>query len=180
MLNECTRRRFLSIGIQLFAGLAFSAPLNSFAAALSRSPLLFSHTHTGERFEIVPVVSKLGTKDLEHFNYFLRDFRTDDVYPIDPGLLNILQGIRLITGSRGVVEVISGYRSPQTNKLLRKKSFGVAPKSLHLSGKAIDVRFTDIRTSRIRDVAISLQQGGIGYYRKSNFVHLDTGRFRTW
>jgi uncharacterized protein YcbK (DUF882 family) len=83
-------------------------------------------------------------------------------------------------GSRGEFEVISGYRSPKTNAKLRGKSSGVAKKSLHMQGRAIDVRLTDVDSATLHDIALELKLGGVGYYRKSDFVHLDTGRFRTW
>ena len=88
--------------------------------------------------------------------------------------------ISSIAGNRGTFEVISGYRSPSTNAMLRSKSGGVAKKSLHMQGRAIDVRLTGVDTARLRKIAISLKRGGIGYYPKSDFVHLDTGRFRSW
>lgn len=111
---------------------------------------------------------------------FLRDFRTGEVRPIDPGLLDIISQIQSKTNSRGTVEIISGYRSPQTNNLLRNRSSGVATHSLHLEGRAVDIRITDLPTRQLRDTAIALRTGGVGYYASSDFVHLDTGRFRTW
>ena len=83
-------------------------------------------------------------------------------------------------GSRGVYEVVSGYRSPTTNAALRSNSSGVARRSLHMEGRAIDVRLSDVETADLREIALGLRRGGVGYYAKSDFVHLDTGRFRTW
>jgi uncharacterized protein YcbK (DUF882 family) len=94
--------------------------------------------------------------------------------------MDILLKIQKETGSKGVFEVISGYRSPQTNASLRGKSKGVAKKSFHLKGKAIDIRLSDVPTRKLRDAAISLKAGGVGYYAQSDFVHIDTGRVRTW
>jgi len=102
------------------------------------------------------------------------------VHTIDFRLMEILAKIQRKTGSKGVYEVISGYRSPKTNKSLRSHSTGVAQKSLHLKGKAIDVRLTDLPTADLRDVAISLNAGGVGYYAESDFVHIDTGKVRSW
>lgn len=178
--STLTRRRFLALSLQLSAGFTLIDPLDAMAALLPRSPLRFKHTHTGERLVINPTPTKLKSSDLEQLNYFLRDFRTDDIYPIDAQLLSVLHGIRALTGSKGMIEVISGYRSPKTNMQLRQNSGGVARKSLHLKGQAIDVRFSDVRTSKVRDAAIRLQRGGVGYYWKSDFVHIDTGRVRTW
>jgi uncharacterized protein YcbK (DUF882 family) len=83
-------------------------------------------------------------------------------------------------GNRGTYEVISAYRSPKTNEMLRRTTSGVAQKSQHLLGKAIDVRLTGVPTHRLRDTAIALQRGGVGYYEASDFVHIDTGRVRRW
>jgi uncharacterized protein YcbK (DUF882 family) len=99
---------------------------------------------------------------------------------MDPELLDLLYTVYSETGSRGQFEIISAYRSPKTNEMLRGRSNGVAKRSQHLLGKAIDVRLTDIPIDKIRKVAYELGAGGIGFYSRSNFVHLDTGRFRTW
>jgi uncharacterized protein YcbK (DUF882 family) len=117
---------------------------------------------------------------LEEINYYLRDFRTGDIHPIDPKLLDTLCAIRNKFGGKGRFEVISGYRSPRTNQSLRGKSSGVAKRSLHMKGKAIDVRLTGVQTNKIRQNAINMQCGGVGFYAKSDFVHLDTGRVRFW
>lgn len=88
--------------------------------------------------------------------------------------------IQRSTGSNGVYEVVSGYRSPPTNARLRQKSGGVAKRSLHMQGRAIDVRLSDVSLANLRESALAMKAGGVGVYRKSNFLHLDTGRFRTW
>ena len=88
--------------------------------------------------------------------------------------------ISTLTGSDAPFQVISGYRSPKTNAMLSSKSHGVAKRSLHMQGKAIDVRLADVNLAKLRDSALGLKQGGVGYYRRSNFVHLDTGRVRRW
>jgi uncharacterized protein YcbK (DUF882 family) len=111
---------------------------------------------------------------------FLRDYRTGDTHVIDPALMEILSRIQRISGSNGVYEVISGYRSPRTNAHLRQRSPKVAKDSLHMQGKAIDIRLTDVRTRELRDIARQLRCGGVGYYAKSDFLHLDTGQVRCW
>ncbi|MBU0859554.1 MAG: DUF882 domain-containing protein, partial [Alphaproteobacteria bacterium] len=114
-------------------------------------------------------------------NIVLRDFRRNEVYPIDPRVIDILYMVRAKTGSQGgTFEVLSGYRSPKTNAMLRKASGGVAKNSLHLTGQAIDIRMDGINTRKLNEVAKSLDAGGVGYYPRSNFVHLDTGRVRHW
>jgi uncharacterized protein YcbK (DUF882 family) len=99
---------------------------------------------------------------------------------MDTGLLDLLHQLRRLTDSRGHYEVISGYRSPATNARLRQNGNGVAKRSLHMQGRAIDVRLVGVDTARLRDAAVSLRAGGVGYYARSDFVHVDTGRFRTW
>jgi uncharacterized protein YcbK (DUF882 family) len=111
---------------------------------------------------------------------FLRDFRTGEEHPIDPAFFDILNDLRLATGTRSVFQVISGYRSPRTNAMLRASSRGVARGSLHLQGRAIDVRLADVDSATLRDAAVALQRGGVGYYRGPDFVHVDTGRLRRW
>jgi uncharacterized protein YcbK (DUF882 family) len=177
--NILTRRCFVKKTLYLAAGIVLASPLESIAM-LTKQPMSFYHNHTGERLEIN--YSGLGctSSTLKKLNYFLRDFRTGDVHPIDPALLNILYGIQQKSGSNGVIEIISGYRSPATNNKLRSKNGGVARQSLHMKGRALDIRLTDLKARELCDVAISLQRGGVGFYPKSNFVHIDTGRFRTW
>jgi len=174
-----TRRSFVKNSLQLAAVIGLAGPLESIAA-LTKQPMTFFHTHTGERLKINYSCNECPPSTLNKLNTFLRDFRTGDVHPIDPKLLDILYGIQQKSGSRGVIEIISGYRSPKTNNILRLNSSGVASKSLHMNGQALDIRLTDFKTSDLRDVAVSLRQGGVGYYAKSDFVHIDTGRFRTW
>ena len=176
-----TRRCFVKHSLQLAAGLGLLGPVESYASLTGKpKPISFFHTHTGERLKIL--YSRGGCKPsaLSNLNNFLRDFRTGEVHPIDPLLLDIIDGIRQKTGSKGGIEIISGYRSPKTNKVLRAKSGGVARKSLHMKGQALDIRVRDLKTRDLRDLALSLRQGGVGYYAKSDFVHIDTGRYRYW
>ena len=151
------------------------------AAADNHRSLSFHHTHTGEQLTVVYWQDGVYLNTaLAEINHFLRDFRTDEAATMDPELLDLLHTVYQRTGSQGHFEVISAYRSPRTNEMLRANSTGVAKKSQHLLGKAIDVRLTDVPISELRSVAYELQRGGIGFYKASNFVHLDTGRFRTW
>ncbi len=153
------------------------------ARARARTParLRFYHTHTSEKLDIVYAENgQYVPEALDEINRFLRDFRTGDVHPIDPALLDVLSTVQQRTGSRGQFEVISGFRSPHTNTMLRGQGSGVAQNSLHLTGQAIDVRLTDLPTRKLRGAAVSLARGGVGYYPASDFVHIDTGRVRTW
>jgi uncharacterized protein YcbK (DUF882 family) len=141
--------------------------------------LEFLHTNeslSGEYFRAGEYVPDA----LEAINHLLRDHRNGAVHPIDPELLDILYDVARETGTRSPFQVISGYRSPETNEMLRLQGRGVASNSMHLKGKAIDIRLADVDSAVLRDVGLALQRGGVGYYRKSDFVHLDTGRVRRW
>ena len=110
----------------------------------------------------------------------LRDYRTGEEHPIDPVLFDYLHDVARAARVEAVFNVISGYRSPRTNQMLHERSGGVASKSLHMEGRAIDVRLAGVDCASLADTALGMQRGGVGYYRQSDFVHLDTGRFRTW
>lgn len=117
---------------------------------------------------------------LERVKHLLRDFRNNEEHSIDPALLDILFDLQAKAKRAGPFEVISGYRSPQTNAALRRQSTAVAEHSLHMEGRAIDVRLTGFPTANLRDIAIALHRGGVGFYAASDFVHVDTGRVRFW
>jgi uncharacterized protein YcbK (DUF882 family) len=177
--NSGTRRRILLKGVACLP-FAFASTRSLAVRAAEERVLAFHHTHTDERLEVVFSAGGAYRPDaLRAINALLRDFRTGDLHPIDPRLLEILHALCSRCGG-GVFEIISGYRSPRTNATLRSASGGVAEHSLHLEGRAIDVRLRGSRTARLRDAAISLAQGGVGYYPRSDFVHLDTGRVREW
>jgi uncharacterized protein YcbK (DUF882 family) len=171
------RRRFFR-GVAAFA----LAPLAAaYGAPPDRRSLSFVHTHTGETLSTVYFQNgNYLAPSLEHVNQFLRDFRTNEVHSIDPALLDILFDLQARARHAGPFEVISGYRSPQTNAALRSQSSAVAEHSLHMEGRAIDVRLRGFPTAKLRDVAIALHRGGVGYYAASDFVHVDTGRVRVW
>lgn len=118
---------------------------------------------------------------LESFKNLLRDRRNGELHDIDAGLYDQLFDLARAAGREPNYEVISAYRSPESNdKMSARPGSGVSKRSLHMQGRAIDVRLRDFPTSRLRDLAISAKRGGVGYYERSDFVHLDTGRFRTW
>jgi uncharacterized protein YcbK (DUF882 family) len=113
-------------------------------------------------------------------NRALRDFRTGDIHPIAPGLLDLLSRLHEKLGSHEPFQVISGYRSPRTNATLHQHSSGVASRSLHMQGMAIDIRLEGTALSNLRGAALALKAGGVGYYPSSDFVHVDVGRVRRW
>jgi uncharacterized protein YcbK (DUF882 family) len=143
--------------------------------------LSFQHLHTGERLDIEYFNNGTYLPDaLGAVDHLLRDFRTDKTHAIDRDLLDLLHGLSNLTRTRRPYQVISGYRSPATNQMLRQHGEGVALHSLHMEGRAIDIRLMDVSLVHLRDAALSMRAGGVGFYPKSDFVHVDTGRVRTW
>ena len=157
------------------------------ARGSARTPervLSFFNTHTGERLETAYCCGGEYQPDaLEKVNFILRDFRANEIKPIDPRLLDLLHDLRGTLTTDQPLHIISGYRSPQTNAMLRArggKETGVASGSLHMVGQAIDIRIPGIQLDHLRAAARSLKRGGVGFYPASNFVHVDTGRVRYW
>lgn len=177
-----SRRNFLrGVLIGVPAAVALGGPGRSLASSLETRSLELVNTHTGESLKADYFLGgSYCEQSLFALNHLLRDFRTGDVAPIDPQLFDLLHGTAVLAGKEPRFEVISGFRSPATNAMLNEQSSGVARRSLHMEGRAIDVRLQGYRTDRLRDLALSMQAGGVGFYRKSDFVHLDTGRVRTW
>ena len=175
-----SRRVFLQgLGASLAA--AAVVPGRLLAGPTEERLLSLVHTHTHERLTVPYFADGSYLREgLASLDAFLRDHRTGDEHPIDPALYDILNDLRLATGTRSPFHVISAYRSPRTNSLLRENGRGVAKGSLHLQGRAIDVRLADVSSASLRDAAVELQRGGVGYYRGPDFVHVDTGRVRRW
>lgn len=174
------RRQFLQATVAGAAASVFLPPVLSIAAPAPRS-LSFFHTHTHEKLSIrYGNFSGYDKGALAEVNDFLKDFRTGEVHPIDPTLLDQLATINYCMGNQRTFDVISGYRSSKTNAQLRGRSKKVAKRSLHMRGQAIDVRQRGTSTRELRLCAMELQKGGVGYYPESDFVHLDTGRVRFW
>jgi uncharacterized protein YcbK (DUF882 family) len=143
--------------------------------------LSFYHTHTRRSLDVVYYANgEYVDSALDEINRFLRDFRTGDVAEINPQLLDLLHDVRNELGGEEVYEVISAYRSPKTNEMLRATTNGVAKKSQHVNGNAIDVRLRGIHTTALRDTAMRMRRGGVGFYEKSDFVHVDMGPVRSW
>jgi uncharacterized protein YcbK (DUF882 family) len=156
-------------------------------AAVSKRPervLSFFHTHTGERLKIAYCCDGIYQPEaLAQLNHLLRDFRVDQEKSIDPNLFDLLHELGGTLETDQPYHIISGYRSAQTNAMLRERGgahTGVASSSLHMVGKAIDIRLPGVRLDHLRSAAASLKLGGVGFYPSSNFVHVDTGRVRYW
>jgi uncharacterized protein YcbK (DUF882 family) len=175
-INLANRKRFIRVALLM----GFLLPLNTTSSVTERS-LSFYHTHTQKTLDVTySVGGEYVESALAEVNDFLADFRTGDAAVIDPGLLDLIYDVRANLNSTGTFEVLSAYRSPETNEMLRNLGRGVAKKSQHLLGKAIDVRLRNIDSIDLRDAAIKIKRGGVGYYAKSDFVHIDTGRVRRW
>jgi len=174
-------RRQLLIGASFALSTALIRPAAAGTSPAAERRLAFRNLHTEERLETV--YWRDGGYDataLEAINHILRDHRSGEVKPIDPNLLDLLDRVQGELGTREPFQIISGYRSPKTNARLAADSDGVAKRSLHVEGKAIDVRLEGCGIATLRDTALGLRAGGVGYYPKSNFVHLDIGRVRAW
>ena len=178
------RRRFLALGAATLA-LPFASRLTAFTSPEPLPPdrdLSFYNTHTGESAAVEYCRSGCLVPDsLEKIDHILRDTRTGETKTIDVGLLDLLNRLARALPTDGPFHVISGYRSPSTNDYLRLHGGGgVAAHSLHLVGKAIDIRVPGIKLRDLYAKAVSLHGGGVGIYPESDFVHVDVGRVRTW
>lgn len=183
------RRRFLQYGFaaasslvipEALAGAKNTGPADA-KALLGERKLSLLNLHTGENLTATYwAEGQYQPAELAAINRVLRDHRTGDIARMDTALLELLNKLHHTMNSKQAFHVISGYRSPKTNAALSKKSSGVAKKSMHMQGRAIDIRLPDCQLSSLRQAALSCQAGGVGYYPKSNFIHVDTGRVRHW
>lgn len=178
--NKTSHRRFF---LKACAGVAAGLVCPSvFAKQLeSERKLSFYNTHTGEKVTATYwVEGQYLEESLVDINKIMRDHRTGEAYPIDPQLLDLLHDLQEKVEKKDPFSIISCYRSPATNAMLNKKSNGVAKRSLHMQGKAIDIRLPGCKINNLRKAALSLKRGGVGYYPESDFIHVDTGRTRFW
>ena len=182
---DLSRREFLKYGCAGLVGAAIPfLSMKKVVAAVGGVDtwkLAFRNAHTDESFSgVYRVGDKYLPEAFERINYVLRDFRTNEVFPMDPHVIGIICLIQQKTGIHQSLHILSGYRSPKTNSMLGKSTRSVASNSFHMYGQAVDVRLVGHSTRRLRNVARSLQAGGVGYYPRSSFVHVDTGSVRTW
>ena len=163
-------------------GLALAAPAaRAAASAAAPRSLSLLNLHTGERLRATFFESGAYVPDaLSAFDHLLRDFRSGDSHPMATGLLDLVSTLSATLAPGEEVHVISGYRSPQTNAALHAHSDGVAAHSLHMVGEAMDIRLPRVALAGLRDAALSLGRGGVGFYPSSDFVHVDVGRVRRW
>ena len=177
-----SRRRFLGMGacatgLSLFPRLALA---QSRAGTFEKS-LAFYNTHTGETLKRVYWFRGRYLPDaLQAFNRILRDHHVDEIRSIDPELLDLLHAIGTEVDATEPFHIVSAYRSPITNAILRQQNPRVAEDSLHIQGKAVDIKMPGCSTAVLRRAAVALHRGGVGYYRGAQFVHVDTGPVRSW
>ncbi|MCS6957213.1 MAG: DUF882 domain-containing protein [Aquificaceae bacterium] len=180
-----TRRHFIKsvgyMGFMLITGsVSFASLYGSRGLTEGAKWLNLYSLNTGESLKTVFWLDGVYIDGaLQEINHILRDYRSGEVAPIDVKLLDLLYLITKLTGKDRIV-VISGYRSPSTNAYLHRVKKGVAKDSYHTLGKAVDIRIEGVSLDTLRDLAVSLRAGGVGYYPRSGFVHLDTGAFRYW
>jgi uncharacterized protein YcbK (DUF882 family) len=171
------RRRVLAAGL----GLAVPALGASAAAASAPRSLSVLNLHTGEKLAATYFEAGRYLPDaLAALDRVLRDHRTGEVHPIAPGLIDLVADLAGQFGRPDAVQIISGYRSPASNAALHARSSGVATRSLHMQGMAMDIRVPGAPLERLRNAALALRRGGVGYYPASNFVHVDVGKVRQW
>ena len=181
--RKIDRRTLLKAGMLAVSGCIFPCTaLGALEKQLSPDrPLSLYNLHTGEYLETVYWSrGRYISEALVDINFILRDHRTEEIESIDKRLLDLLYAIGTRLEPQNPFKIISGYRSPSTNALLRKRSSGVAKGSLHQQGKAVDIRLPGCELSSLRNAAVALKGGGVGYYPNSNFVHVDVGRVRYW
>jgi len=171
------RRRLLTLGL----GAALAIGAGPALASRGERRLAFTHLHTGESLQVAYWQDGGYVADgIAAINHLLRDHRSGEAGAMAPQLLDLLFRLQQRLALQRPYEVISAYRSPQTNALLRQSSNGVAKRSLHMEGRAIDVRLPDAAMPGLLRAAHELRGGGVGHYPRSGFIHLDTGPFRTW
>ena len=181
--GSISRRKFIKFGLAAAATVMTPLPaLSALGSVKTKAKQLsFYNLHTHERLSACYCLDgKYDPAALKKIDYILRDHRSGDIKPIDTRLLDLLHSLSRHFKTEAPFHIISGYRSPKTNSRLRRNGRGVASKSMHMLGKAIDIRLPDVKTSVLRDTAIKIQGGGVGYYAKSDFVHVDVGRVRFW
>ena len=179
-------QRIQFLGIALLITFLVVAPLTASTCGDTPVPpeyrLRLFHTHTGERLDIVYRRGDQYLPDaLTRLDHFLRDHRTGTVHPYDPRVFDLLHDLgEKVAGIDPEIDVVCGYRTPRSNDYLRQHGHGVAEHSLHMQAMAIDIRIPGVDTATLRDAALSLHRGGVGYYAQSQFVHVDVGRVRRW
>ena len=177
-MQSFSRRQFIQYGL---CAVSIAALPRLAWAGTSARELSFYHTHTGETLRVAYAENgKYIPSAMQTLNHFMRDWRTGDAHPIDPALFDQLYALQRMVEKPGAYDVICGYRSPKTNQMLHAHSEGVANHSMHLEGRAMDIRLPGKDLASLHKAALSMNAGGVGYYPGSDFIHIDTGRVRRW
>ena len=180
LAKSTSRRDFLRVGTGIAAAIMLPGGIARAASHTERT-LSFYNTHTGEKLSTCYwAEGKYVAEGVRDINNILRDHRTGDVYDMDQSLLDLLYLLQTRVENKQTFQIISGYRSPKTNAMLSGKSNGVAKRSYHMQGKAIDIRLNGCDLKQLHKAALSLKAGGVGYYPSSDFIHVDVGRVRRW
>ncbi len=178
--SNFSRRDFLFLAGGALAASAMPFGVQAGSPAQSRT-IAMNNIHTGEQLESCYFDGReYISSELIRLDEICRDYRREEVHPMDKRLFDQLSKIQNLLGVETEVMMISGYRSPVTNAALRAKSSGVAKKSYHMTGQALDFNLEGVSLAKVRDAAAELKMGGVGYYPRSNFIHIDTGPVRRW
>ena len=183
--KRLTRRNFIVLAGASAAGViaapSFPMPAIALPVAPYKRSLAFHNLRTGDKLDIVYWADGKYLPGASHeIARVMRDGRTDEVHSIDNRLVELMQKLRSTLRSSEPIQVVCGYRSPETNEMLHETTEGVASNSLHMDGEAVDLRVIDRPLRYVHRVAVSLKAGGVGYYPRSNFVHVDVGQVRYW
>jgi uncharacterized protein YcbK (DUF882 family) len=169
------------VGANLFVPAHATTAAPTTPTSASARQLAFVNTHTGDAFSDAYWVNGDYVPDaMAAINHVMRDHRSGETHAIDPRLLDQLHTLKGIVGASAPFQIISGYRSPATNAALHAASSGVASRSLHMDGRAIDIRVRGVELTSLRDAALGMRAGGVGFYPAPDFIHIDTGRVRRW
>jgi uncharacterized protein YcbK (DUF882 family) len=183
MFSRCVESRLIRVTVLLCSIVLLPLRVaTATSAPVEERRLSLFHLHTNERINIVYKKGDSYLPDaVDRLDHFLRDHRTGDVITLDPRLFDLLDDLTSALGRAGTeIDIVCGYRTPWSNEFLRRTTSGVAKHSQHMEGKAIDIRIPGVPTAQVRDAALRLHRGGVGYYPGSQFVHVDVGPIRRW
>lgn len=182
VIDHSRRNLLKAIGsVSVLSAIPATSLANIQKPQLQEQQLSLLNLHTGEALKSTFVADgQFQEASLGELNYLLRDHRTDQVHQMDTQLLSLLHDLQQTFGVHNPIHVISAYRSPKTNEMLRQKNGKVAKKSYHMQGKAIDIRIPGIPLKDLHTASLAMKSGGVGLYSRSNFIHLDVGRVRRW
>ena len=183
-LRSCpvvVKRAATACGLAALVVLSGGRSLQNAIAEGDTRTITMHHMHTGE--DITITFKREGRFDdaaLEKINWFLRDWRKQQETKMDPHLIDLVWEVQREAGSKEPIWIVCGYRSPETNAMMHEASAGVAAHSMHIEGRAMDIRLPGVRLGSVRRTAVALKMGGVGYYPEDDFVHIDSGPVRKW